>query len=195
MVFYFIEKDSHTLHYHFELEPTPQTNPLNQTWTKRRPYKLPSHISSLPFLQTIPPFQTIVVLSGKFFYFPLPLSHSFCIWNEELPLHHTTILLSISWVSVHLRSHGTFDGTLIHHTSRFEERFKQQFLKEDGNEFVLHAPHLLMQEEQSHFNHLSSEGSARKFYLHFCAFTISSSCFHGQWGGFFEMFSEFAWYM
>ena len=55
-------------------------------------------------------------------------------------------------------------------------------LKKDGKEFVVHAPYLLVHEQQSHFLPFSSEGCAYKYCVPFGASRIPTSLFHGQGG-------------
>ena len=55
-------------------------------------------------------------------------------------------------------------------------------LKKDGKEFVVHAPYLLVHEQQSHFLPFLSEGCACKYCVPFGASRIPSSLDHGQGG-------------
>ena len=178
MVPYFIEKSHHSLSsLHFWMEPS-------------QPHQ-PNFVPATHHLALFPSFSSLLhnhskseLFWAESFWFSLLLIHIPSILEaQNLPrLSHARIFLSISWVPAYLQVRGTFNGTLIHHTSGFEERLRRQVLKKDGKEFVVHAPYLLVHEQQSHFLPFSSEGCAYKYCVPFGACRIPTSLFHGQGG-------------
>ena len=178
MVPYFIEKSLHYLSsLHFWMEPSQP--------------RQPNFVPATHHLALFPSFSSLLHNHSKSelfwagsFWFSLLLIHIPSILEaHNLPrLSHAWIFLSISWVPACLQVRGTFNGTLIQHTSRFEEQLRRRVLKKDGKEFVVHAPYLLVHEQQSHFLPFSSEDCAYKYCVPFSASRIPTSLFHGQGG-------------